>query len=173
MHVVTFALQVSRRRLDAPRPNHWDRTPAEWGMSGGKALEECATAEWWVIGQGGEWSDARHPEMMLHHWQKRNGSCWSRRNRGLGWSACWLVSVAPSIACIVASTARLSRSSESNATILKHRSTVMAKHSSPSPKTSPNLKDYSVNYPRYKLWIVATLNPQLLNSVRMWVEFKG
>jgi len=27
----------------------------------------------------------------------------------------------------------------------------VAKHSSSSPKTSPNLKDYSVNYPRYKL----------------------
>jgi len=53
------------------------------GNERGEALEECATTEWWVIGQGGEWSDATHPEMTLHHWQKHTGSCWSRRNRGL------------------------------------------------------------------------------------------
>jgi len=79
-----------------------------------------------------------------------------------GWSACWLVPVAPSIARIVASTARLSRSLiKSFVWIKRHhlKAWVVVKHSSSSPRTSPNLKDYSVNYPRYKLWIVGTLNP--------------
>jgi len=103
----------------------------------------------WARTDSSQTRDATHPEMTLHHWQKHTTLCWiAEAGVTEGWSACWLVPVAPSIAHIVASTARLSRSSESNATILKHGSTVVAMHSSLSAKTSPSLKDYrySVNF---------------------------
>ena len=109
----------------------------------------------WACADSSQTRDATDPEndtsMTLHHWQKLCRT-WTTDSGLLacaeaggaeGWSACWLIPVAPSISPTVASTALLHRSSESNATILKRWSTVVAKHSSSSAKTSLNLKDWT------------------------------
>jgi len=138
----------------------------------------------WARADSSHTHDATHLEndmsMTLHHWQKLRQLgpqwqrltgllCWSRQNRGL-------------VSLLTRTSGAFHRSySGVHSTLtlfvwiechhLKAR--IDSRGKAVSKGVSEFKRLYSVNYPRYKLWIVATLNPQLLNSVRIWVKFKG